>query len=378
MDPYSPASNFEQRQLTVTRRARAEMRAGQPLVVTTDDASWLMVAAECLHGACLDRAQAYGIGTLYITAPRARALGRPTADGIVELAAPLKSELIHTIIDPIGPRAALDLVAWSPLWHDQNHPAAFAIDLAKQAGLLPAVWLVELSAEQARTAHRDELLHIACQPSAARHATSPLIALGSTRVPLAAAPNTRVYSFRGGADQAEHLALVINQPDMANAPLVRLHSSCLTGDILGSLRCDCGPQLQAAIGAMNNAGGGIVLYLQQEGRGIGLINKLRAYQLQDTGLDTYDANQALGFDNDERDFQVAAQILKHLGVTTCRLMTNNPRKITQLAQYGVTVSERLPLTAGANDHNAKYLAAKKDKGGHLLRDEKREARCEKK
>ena len=163
----------------------------------------------------------------------------------------------------------------------------------------------------------------------------------------------------------EHVALIVGQPN-GEAPLVRLHSECLTGDVLGSLKCDCGPQLDAALRLIAANGWGILLYLRQEGRGIGLINKLRAYQLQDQGFDTVDANNRLGLPTEARDFPVAARMLDLLGVSAIRLMTNNPAKVDALRAAGVDVAERVPHQLPPNPHNARYLATKRDRTGHLL------------
>jgi GTP cyclohydrolase II len=163
----------------------------------------------------------------------------------------------------------------------------------------------------------------------------------------------------------EHIALVIGKPN-GRPPLVRLHSECLTGDMLGSLKCDCGPQLHAAIEAIASNGWGILLYLRQEGRGIGLINKLRAYGLQDRGFDTVDANTRLGFAVDARDFKIAAQMLRLLSVDSIRLLTNNPKKVDTLMAAGITVTERVPHRLPANLHNANYLDTKRERTGHML------------
>jgi GTP cyclohydrolase II len=159
---------------------------------------------------------------------------------------------------------------------------------------------------------------------------------------------------------------VVGEPAAHQPTLCRLHSECFTGDLLGSLRCDCGPQLQAALRQIGAAGHGVLLYLAHEGRGIGLINKLRAYQLQDAGLDTVDANHHLGFEADERSFQAAAIMLHHLGIRSVRLLTNNPAKVEALRREGIEVSERVPHAVPANRHNHAYLATKARRGGHLL------------
>jgi GTP cyclohydrolase II len=185
------------------------------------------------------------------------------------------------------------------------------------------------------------------------------------RLPLAEAEDTHVLAFRPTNGGREHLALIIGAPEPPGPVLVRLHSECLTGDLLGSLKCDCGDQLRGAIAAIGKAGSGILLYLAQEGRGIGLINKLKAYELQDQGFDTIDANQRLGFEADEREFAAAAEMLKYLGFASVRLLTNNPDKVAALSRHGVAVVERVAHKFPANPHNEAYLATKKAKAGHL-------------
>jgi GTP cyclohydrolase II len=174
--------------------------------------------------------------------------------------------------------------------------------------------------------------------------------------------------FRAEIGGEDHFAVLIGKGADLDAPLVRLHSQCITGDVLGSLKCDCGDQLQAAMRLMAENGGGVLIYLAQEGRDIGLLNKMRAYALQDNGLDTVDANHALGFDTDERVFLPAARILDALGITRLRLITNNPDKISQLEQCGIKVEERVPLVLASNPHNEDYLATKKHRTGHMIMD----------
>ena len=188
---------------------------------------------------------------------------------------------------------------------------------------------------------------------------------GRARLPVELAEDSEIVAFRTDEMPGEHVALLIGQPD-GNPPLVRLHSECLTGDVLGSLKCDCGPQLRAAIGEIEASGWGILLYLRQEGRGIGLINKLRAYALQDQGFDTVDANTRLGFAVDARNFAVAARMLKLLGQHKVRLLTNNPDKVAALEAAGVAIAERVPHHLPPNPHNERYLATKRDRTGHQL------------
>jgi len=233
--------------------------------------------------------------------------------------------------------------------------AAAALRLARVAGLLPAFFIREGEAEGAITsadidAHED--------PARLRIVTR-------ARLPVAGAENAEIVAFRTPESPDEHVALLIGRPN-GTAPLVRLHSECLTGDVLGSLKCDCGPQLHAAIHAIAENGWGVLLYLRQEGRGIGLINKLRAYALQDQGFDTVDANTRLGFAVDARDFGVAGRMLRLLGQDRVRLLTNNPEKVAGLEATGIAVAERVPHSLPPNPHNERYLATKRDRTGHQL------------
>lgn len=260
----------------------------------------------------------------------------------------------HALADP-----ALDLA--TPLkgpFHaahcDAADAASAALELARLAGLLPA-FFARTSSE-----HGVEAREIRGYESPTR-----LVIAARARLPVEAAEKAEIVAFRSADDAAEHVALLIGTPD-GTPPLVRLHSECLTGDVLGSLKCDCGPQLHAALHAMADANWGILLYLRQEGRGIGLVNKLRAYALQDQGFDTVDANVRLGFAIDARDFGVAARMLALLGQDEVRLLTNNPEKVKGLAAAGIRVAERVPHKLPSNPHNQAYLATKRDRTGHQL------------
>ncbi|MDR2858046.1 MAG: GTP cyclohydrolase II [Novosphingobium sp.] len=291
-----------------------------------------------------------------------RAAAMPEAPVLIRAAEPFGLPDARAVADP-----ALDLLhpmkgpfAAEPL--DHTAAARAAMELARLAGVLPAFLVDPAPAAAAQAVQPEDL---ACWQDSARLAIA-------TRAPLpvAAAEDAEIVAFRSADDLREHVALIIGRQDGDRAPLVRLHSECLTGDILGSLKCDCGPQLDAALAAMAGeaaAGGwGVLLYLRQEGRGIGLINKLRAYRLQDQGFDTVDANNRLGFPVEARDFPVAARMLELLGVRAIRLMTNNPAKVAALEAEGVTVAERVPHRLPPNPHNARYLATKRDRTGHLL------------
>ena len=235
--------------------------------------------------------------------------------------------------------------------------AAAAIDLARHAGILPA-WFV--ASADVCDATPTSAAAIAAFADPARIAIA-----ARARLPVAASEKGEIIAFRSPDDPHEHVALIIGRRD-ASLPVVRLHSECLTGDVLGSLKCDCGPQLHAALDAIADAPWGILLYLRQEGRGIGLVNKLRAYQLQDQGFDTVDANVRLGFPIETRDFRIAARMLQLMGIDAIRLMTNNPEKVARLEETGVRVAERLPLALPTNIHNERYLATKRDRTGHQL------------
>ncbi len=236
--------------------------------------------------------------------------------------------------------------------------ARAAITLARHIGILPAAFV-----RPARADAVDAVL----EPGDVGALLDPrrLTIAARARLPVTAAETAEIVAFRSPEEAADHVALIIGQHS-GRPPVVRLHSECLTGDVLGSLKCDCGPQLHGALAAMAAADWGILLYLRQEGRGIGLVNKLRAYALQDQGFDTVDANIRLGFPVEARDFSIAARMLTLLGQPRIRLMTNNPEKVARLAAEGIDVVERLPLALPANPHNAHYLATKRDRTGHQL------------
>ncbi|APW73811.1 MULTISPECIES: GTP cyclohydrolase II [Sphingopyxis] len=235
--------------------------------------------------------------------------------------------------------------------------AAAAMTMARHAGLLPAFFV--------RPAAGDVEAECTDGDVAALLDPARLAIAARARLPVAASETAEIVAFRSPEEASDHVALVIGKRD-ANPPVVRLHSECLTGDVLGSLKCDCGPQLHAALHAMADAPWGVLLYLRQEGRGIGLVNKLRAYALQDQGYDTVDANLRLGFPVEARDFAIAGRMLDLLGIARIRLMTNNPEKVARLEKEGVEVVERIPLALPTNPHNEHYLATKRDRTGHQL------------
>ncbi|MEW5877103.1 MAG: bifunctional 3,4-dihydroxy-2-butanone-4-phosphate synthase/GTP cyclohydrolase II [Acidobacteriota bacterium] len=252
-----------------------------------------------------------------------------------------------------------------------------SVDLARIAGLYPAAVICEIMDEDGSMARLPRLTSFAAEHGLKILTVRDLIAyrLRSERlVELVASPQLptrfgefRVYAFRSIVTNEEHLALVMGEISPEEPVLVRVHSQCLTGDVFGSARCDCGAQLETALAKIAAEGRGVLLYLLQEGRGIGLFNKLKAYQLQDEGLDTVEANHRLGFGADQRDYGVGAQILRELGVRRMRLMTNNPSKYVALSGYGLEIVERIPLEVPPTPHSRKYLRAKKEKLGHILK-----------
>jgi GTP cyclohydrolase II len=248
---------------------------------------------------------------------------------------------------PTGPLKPL------PIAEPASSEAALA--LARSSGLLPALWLIAPETVEAAVS-ADEIREVGRSPD--------VQIVARAKLPLDEMPPTQIVAFRASDDGQEHVALVVGA-FAGKPPLVRLHSECLTGDVFGSLKCDCGPQLKAALRILGKEGGGVLLYLRQEGRGIGLANKLRAYALQDRGLDTVAANLRLGFEDDERDYGHAAAMLRALGIDEVRLLTNNPRKVEGLETAGIRVAERVPHHMPANPHNADYLATKRRKSGHL-------------
>lgn len=344
------------------------MRAGD-LVCLRDDAGSevAVLAVETGRGENFRRFEDSGVPAplLLLTHARARTLKmRLYTPEIVAipLTPPLDPDRLRAIADPT---TDLDEPLKGPFESLREIPAGpwpAAAKLAKLSGLLPAVVVgpdeiappktVSISAETID--NYDDTV------------AASLKLVTRARVPLEGAEQTEVVAFRAANGEPEHYAVLVCDPARDRPVLARVHSECFTGDLLGSLRCDCGVQLRGAVEAIAKAGGGVLLYLAQEGRGIGLINKLRAYRLQDQGFDTYEANERLGFETDERLYGIAARMLALLGFVSVRLMTNNPRKVEALRAAGIEVRERVPHAFAANPHSRDYLRTKAEKAGHLL------------
>ena len=359
------------RPVRAVHRATAELRRGTP-VLLTGETSLVVLPAETAsaRGLAEFAALARGEWVLLLAPSRAAALLRrpmPPEPEAVALRLPkaLRTPAaLRALADPTLPQATL---AESDALSDCPASAGVALTLAKLARLLPAMLVAPAAADAAERLAPLGLLAVRAADVLAYpgEVAVTLTRVAEAHVPLEGAPDSRIIAYRAAEAGLEHLAILVGHPEQLQAPLVRLHSECFTGDLLGSLRCDCGPQLRGAILRMAAEGAGILLYLAQEGRGIGLVNKLRAYALQERGLDTLDANRALGWGADERDFLVAATMLEDLGIHEVRLLTNNPDKIAALAACGLKVKRESHIFA-ANGVNDRYLATKANRFGHLL------------
>ena len=360
-----PDPDFEQR----LARLVADVRIGSPVVIREGSAAHLVAAAETAgDGVCKGFRTAAEAGRavhLAVTAHRARTLAARAYDGdIARIALPARSgaRWIRAVADP---SMDLDSPMKGPFMTLREGPADVgraAIALCKHARLLPAALVADAGNGSDLP---DRLSGMPLGELVAGLADAPrLERIASSRVPLAACGLSKVHLFRHGGD--EHCAIEVGNPPRVGPVLTRLHSACFTGDLLGSLKCDCGAQLRAALDNIGRAGAGVLLYLSQEGRGIGLANKLRAYALQDQGFDTVEANHRLGFEDDERDFRIGAEILHILGFDTVDLMTNNPAKVEMMMRSGIEVRSRVPLAVGRTAENADYLDTKARRSGHIL------------
>ncbi len=377
----TPASRHPVTLLAVERAISELRRGGRVVIRGNNGTAALAQAAEGITEETLAQFAAIALSApaLSVTARRASILGlaeaaREHAVSIVTEPA-LSAEAIDAIANPLAEPSAsldikgLDLTIRETAAYDSE---SAAVALTKIARLLPAAITAPINDPKADDLAAWSLRHDLLLIDSGdifqyqRTAARTLRLVSQARVPLADAENTRILAFRPADGGLEHLAILVGEPDSETPVLTRIHSECFTGDILASLRCDCGDQLRGAITEISAAGSGVLLYLAQEGRGIGLVNKLRAYELQDRGYDTIDANEQLGFDADERVYLPAAQILLHLGFGSVKLMTNNPNKVEALIACGVTVAERVAHTFPSNEHNEAYLQTKARRGGHMF------------
>jgi GTP cyclohydrolase II len=347
---------------TSVSRGLGEFQGRRPVLITATGGAALALPVEGLDERRLIEFQTLSglqAPRLIITERRARALGLDASTPMaLQLSADDSAETILALVtDATSP--------YIPAARPANRAATAAIQLAKLSQSLPAVLAAEVTAQA--VACEESIVTVEADAVArfAENALRSLIVASEAAVPLNSGTLTRFVVFRD-AMGGSPVAIIVGKPDFTNAVPVRLHSACLTGDVFGSRRCDCGDQLRLAITLLEDLGGGVILYLAQEGRGLGLANKMRTYQLQDDGLDTFDANTTLGFDDDERDYGIAARMLRMLNCTRIVLLTNNPAKLDGLAKSGIEVASRMPLEAPVNADNRRYMSAKAARSGHQL------------
>lgn len=361
--------------IVTVERAASDLRRGLAVVISDGNSAILVQSAELLTDLWIDRFRNLSGADPVVGLTRTRAnvlhiLPRSGDVALIKMSRYMDSTVIQSMADPaddlMRPMLGPFLVAEQGA--ETVHEAG--LKLCKIARLLPAaLFSIFLPTEDGvRWASDRGLLNVKTQDvlNFDHRDAVGLKKITTAKVPLSGAEKTTMVAFRPDDGGTEHFALIIGDPNRHDPVLARIHSECFTGDLLGSLKCDCGEQLNGAVKFMQEAGGGVLLYLAQEGRGIGLINKLRAYQLQDWGFDTVDANERLGFHSDERIFEPAAHMLKILGFSKVRLLTNNPLKVSGLEACGVKVTERVKHAFPANAHNDHYLKTKKKRSGHLL------------
>jgi GTP cyclohydrolase II len=350
------------------------LRRGEPVLIRDNQISVLAVAAELATEEHLMRLRpiSQAPARIVLTRRRAVALGLAPRENLagaltIAVSPEMPAAVIRNLADP-GASLGVEPPGLGPAPVAAKGGALAAVGLAKLASLLPAALVMRLGKNEVPLlARRGDVIMVEAETVFRRSAaTAGLERVAEARVPLADAEDACLIAFRPRDGGLEHLAILIGAPDPSAPVLVRLHSECFTGDLLASLRCDCGDQLRGGIAAIARAGGGLLLYLAQEGRGIGLVNKLRAYRLQDAGFDTLDANEQLGFDADERVYLPAAEMLRQLGYGIVRLLTNNPEKVAALERYGIRVVERVPHVFPSNGHNERYLRTKATRSGHFL------------
>ena len=360
-----------------TDRVCQELRRGGTVMLRLGNgAACLLRAAELSREHDRDNLQtlAGSAALLVLTQTRMESLGRPLGDEFCSASMPAHQldydRMAALAVDQPSPAILDDSI--SIMAERRGSLADYATRLLRVAKLLPAALVARLPSRDAALHNRlgqDQQLMVINARDIDQYlegAAQSLRISARARVPLRVAEDAEVVMFRAELGGEEHFAVIIGDVKAGDTPLVRLHSQCITGDVLGSLKCDCGDQLQGALHLMAEHGSGILIYLAQEGRDIGLLNQMRAYAFQDQGLDTVDANHALGFETDERYFKPACRILEELGISSLRLITNNPDKITQLEQNGFSVTERIPMSLPGNDHNQRYLDTKRDRTGHLI------------
>jgi GTP cyclohydrolase II len=350
----TPAGQIE------VERSIAEIRAGRPIILHHGPERLVVSAVDMLdHGGAEELGlAAQGSARLVLSAARLRWLGVERADAGCVALPEMDLDRVRRLTYDAETRIDAPVAGLTPL-------CAGALELMRLAMVLPAAVVFPDGGSEALLAHALSVsLTNASGYRGARRAALRIVS--RAQVPLESAPDSEFVVFRGGEGLRDQVAVIVGRPDLSRPVCVRLHSACLTGDLFGSLKCDCGDQLRRTVAAMAAADGGVLLYIDQEGRGNGLSTKIRAYALQARGYDTFEADEVLGHGQDQRGFDFAADMLTQLGVRRVRLMTNNPLKIDALAEAGLEVVSDHRVVGRRNDHNIRYLAAKRDRAGHFL------------
>ena len=351
-------------------RAIGDMRVGLPIILSDsgNGDGLAVLSVESANDVRISTGMQMNGATLVLSDRRASILKARVYDGDIARVVIPDSVGVSWVKSVADPLSDLAYPLKGPLKSVRNGDASLcrvAVNIARRARLLPAalVWPV---GEARRYSFENDLTNVELGNSRKLDFEHAVQAVSEARLPLEHWPDARIRVYRAADGNEDHCAIIFGESKEEGDVLVRLHSACLTGDVLGSLKCDCGIQLRTAIARFRDAGSGILLYLNQEGRGIGLVNKIRAYGLQDQGYDTVEANHRLGFEDDERNFSVGVEILRQLGYRSVRLLTNNPAKVKFLEKRGITVVERIPLLTHRTCFNDAYLSVKAEKSGHLL------------
>jgi GTP cyclohydrolase II len=347
-------------------RVRSDLRMGVAVVLCAGDEQWMAASTETITPARFTAMRAMGQIELAITDWRAITLSTWATDGdVARFSLPVDQGLdwVRSVADPSDDLSNPLKGPFTPVFGGSADAHRAALGICKMAHLLPSAILVNVSGQDLCGLDAVDLDLIT---QAMADPQNQLTEVSVANVPLRVSHASRVHVFRPLDGGEEHYAIEIGNPDRSKPVLSRLHSACFTGDLIGSLKCDCGPQLHAALEGIGADGSGVLLYMNQEGRGIGLANKMRAYALQDQGFDTVEANHRLGFEDDERNFKLGAEILRLMGFSAVRLMTNNPAKVASMESAGIKVTERVVLKVGVNPLNEEYLKTKAKKSGHIL------------
>ena len=357
----------------ITSRLISDLRLGLPILLYDEEHSVLVAAIETLYSEKLKKINQITKNLKFeiaITNRRAKVLNARIYDeSVTRLAIKDKVDiqLLQAIADP---SRDLDYPFKGPFYSERKGNfkiAAVSISLCKKARLLPASILITIPKSVREKLVSSQIFETDIRDLEIKNDNANFLpSLSTAQLPIKGHKNINLTVFRERTDLTEHYAIIFGDPKKAQPALTRVHSACFTGDLLGSEKCDCGEQFSVSMEKIKNEGNGILLYLNQEGRGIGLANKMRAYHLQNIGFDTVDANHRLGFEDDERDLEIAAKIIKSFGVSKIKLMTNNPKKVEFLTNSGVTVKERVPLIVSKNPNNENYLKTKAKKSGHIL------------